>query len=123
MIRLVGSEKKSFYLRFYLDGKQDVKAGIDSIYWNVYGKIASIKKQDTTITYSHDAGGNRVSKTVTKPRSSLTTSYFRALDTKAAGKRSYTDLNGTIPNNKVVNGKTSGKSQAEYNQLTHFNYE
>ena len=56
---------------------KDVKESIDSIYWNVYGKIASIKKQDTTISYSYDAGGNRISKTVTKPGSSLTTWYVR----------------------------------------------
>lgn len=48
--------------------------------------------------------------------------YFRVLDTKVSGKRSYLDLNGTIPNNKIVNGKTTGNSQEEYNQLTHFNY-
>ena len=56
---------------------KDVKEGIDSIYWNVYGKIASIKKKDTTITYSYDASGNRISKTVTKPGSSLTIWYVR----------------------------------------------
>ncbi len=49
--------------------------------------------------------------------------YFRVLDTKLTGKRSYTDLKGTVPNNKVVNGKTTGNSQAEYNELTHFKYE
>ena len=56
---------------------KDVKEGIDSIYWNVYGKIASIKKQDTIISYSYDASGNRISKTVTKPGSSITTWYVR----------------------------------------------
>ena len=50
---------------------------VNSIYWNVYGKIASIKKQDTTIFYGYDASGNRISKTVTKPGSSLTTWYVR----------------------------------------------
>ncbi len=49
--------------------------------------------------------------------------YFRVLDTKLTRKRSYTDLNGTVPNNKVVNGKTTGNSQAEYDKLTHFKYE
>ncbi|WP_147319996.1 hypothetical protein [Chitinophaga silvisoli] len=48
--------------------------------------------------------------------------YFRILDTKLTGKRNYIDLNGNVPNNKVVNGKTTGNSQAEYNELTHYNY-
>jgi len=48
--------------------------------------------------------------------------YFRIQDTKVAGKRSYTDMNGNIPTNKVrENGTQTGRSQAEYNQVTHFN--
>jgi len=48
--------------------------------------------------------------------------YFRIQDTKVVGKRSYTDMNGTIPANKVrENGTQTGRSQAEYNQITHFN--
>ena len=48
--------------------------------------------------------------------------YFRVENTTVAGKRSYTDVSGNaIPNNKVVNGKQSGISQGEYNQMTHFN--
>ncbi|SFQ31305.1 RHS repeat-associated core domain-containing protein [Parafilimonas terrae] len=43
----------------------DVKEGISSIEWTVYGKIKTINKTDgTTITYKYDAAGNRVSKTV-----------------------------------------------------------
>ena len=44
---------------------KDRKEGIDSIYWNVYGKITQISKNDgTVIKYGYDAAGNRISKTV-----------------------------------------------------------
>jgi filamentous hemagglutinin family protein len=46
--------------------------------------------------------------------------YFRIQNTNLTGKRSYLDLNGNIPNNKIVDGKQLGRSQAEYNQVTHF---
>lgn len=43
----------------------DRGAGIDSIYWTVYGKIQRIKKADgTIITYTYDVAGNRISKRV-----------------------------------------------------------
>ena len=78
-IQVVFSKIKSHVSKALYGGNltKDVKEGIDSIYWNVYGKIASIKKQDTTIFYGYDASGNRISKTVTKPGSSLTTWYVR----------------------------------------------
>ncbi|HEY8934072.1 MAG TPA: hypothetical protein VIM65_02590 [Cyclobacteriaceae bacterium] len=47
--------------------------------------------------------------------------YFRIENTNLIGKRRYLDLNGNIPNNTVMNGKISGRSQGEYNQVTHFN--
>lgn len=32
------------------------------------------------------------------------------------------DLNGNIPNNKILeNGKENGRTQSEYNSVTHFN--
>jgi len=46
--------------------------------------------------------------------------YFRVQNTNLSGKRVYTDLDGKIPNNKIVNGKQTGRSQEEYNQVTHF---
>jgi hypothetical protein len=46
--------------------------------------------------------------------------YFRIQNTNLTGKRSYLDLNGNIPNNKIVDCKQRGRSQAEYNQVTHF---
>ncbi len=52
----------------------------------------------------------------------LNGNYFRIYDPKINGKRAYLDLNGEIPNNKVLdNGKLAGRSQGEYNQVTHFN--
>lgn len=43
----------------------DLKSGIDSIVWTVYGKIQRIHKLDgTVITYAYDVAGNRISKKV-----------------------------------------------------------
>jgi len=47
--------------------------------------------------------------------------YFRIENTNLSGARRYLDLKGNIPNNKVVDGKIKGRSQAEYNQVTHYN--
>ncbi|QGX41523.1 FG-GAP-like repeat-containing protein [Permianibacter aggregans] len=48
--------------------------------------------------------------------------YFRIFDPSIQGKRAYLDLSGNIPNNKILeNGKQMGRTQAEYNQVTHFN--
>jgi len=45
--------------------KSDVQEGISAVNWTVYGKISSIKKTDgTIITYTYDASGNRLSKTI-----------------------------------------------------------
>jgi RHS repeat-associated protein len=42
---------------------QDAQAGIQSITWNVYGKISNISKNNSTnINYLYDASGNRVNK-------------------------------------------------------------
>ncbi len=57
---------------------KDTKEGIDQIEWNVYGKIKTITKGKTTITYTYDAAGNRISKDVypsTGPR--VKTYYVR----------------------------------------------
>ena len=47
--------------------------------------------------------------------------YFRIEDTNLSGRRTYLDLDGSVPNNKIVNGRTIGRNQNEYNQVTHFN--
>lgn len=45
---------------------KDSTGGIDSISWNVYGKIQKINKHNgTVINYYYDAGGNRIGKVVT----------------------------------------------------------
>ncbi|SFM92195.1 RHS repeat-associated core domain-containing protein [Chitinophaga sp. YR627] len=46
--------------------------------------------------------------------------YFRIENTRLSGKRTYLDMNGRIPNNKIVNGKQMGRNQSEYEQVTHF---
>ena len=57
---------------------QDTKEGISKITWTVYGKIESITKTDgTTIAYSYDATGNRITKAVTKGATTTTTAYVR----------------------------------------------
>lgn len=57
---------------------KDSSEGITNIIWNVYGKISSIKKADsTTISYSYDASGNRINKKVTKNDTTKTTVYVR----------------------------------------------
>jgi YD repeat-containing protein len=49
----------------FFDYPLDTQEGISNIDWNVYGKIKSITKTNgTIISYSYDASGNRVSKTV-----------------------------------------------------------
>ena len=60
---------------------QDKAEGINSIEWTVYGKISKIIKVKpagtTTITYTYDASGNRISKNVVSPGLSKTTYYVR----------------------------------------------
>ena len=47
--------------------------------------------------------------------------YFRIEDMQQTGKRRFTDLQGTIPGNKIVNGKQKGRTPGEYQNVTHFN--
>ena len=47
--------------------------------------------------------------------------YFRIEDTNLSGKNKYLDMEGNIPNNKIIDGKTKGRSPSEYKQITHFN--
>ncbi len=58
---------------------KDSKEGISNINWTVYGKISSIAKSDgSTIAYTYDAAGNRISKTVTPQGGvAITTWYVR----------------------------------------------
>jgi RHS repeat-associated protein len=44
--------------------KTDAGEGLTNIDWNVYGKIKSITKSTGSISYTYDASGNRISKTV-----------------------------------------------------------
>ncbi|AJA50069.1 phage minor capsid protein 2 [Clostridium pasteurianum DSM 525 = ATCC 6013] len=46
--------------------------------------------------------------------------YFRIQDLSIKGKRSYLDLQGNNPTNKIVDGKQKGRSKEEYEPLTHF---
>jgi RHS repeat-associated protein len=56
----------------------DKAESIDSIKWNVYGKIMSIHKSSgLNIWYTYDAGGNRISKKVKNGSDSTYTWYAR----------------------------------------------
>ncbi|HVU99126.1 MAG TPA: RHS repeat-associated core domain-containing protein [Puia sp.] len=56
----------------------DAASNISNITWTVYGKIAMITKPvDTTIRYTYDPAGNRISKTVSHGGDSTTTWYVR----------------------------------------------
>jgi YD repeat-containing protein len=56
----------------------DVSEGISNIAWTVYGKIESITKTNgTTVSYGYDAGGNRISKTVSTGGTDKITLYVR----------------------------------------------
>lgn len=71
----------------------------------IVGQKTIYTNTDTGIQIVYDNAGN----------------YFRIQNTNLPGKRTYLDLNGNIPNNKIIDGKEMGRSQAEYNQITHFN--
>jgi hypothetical protein len=63
------------------------------------------KNEATGMQVVHDTNGN----------------YFRVEDTNLSGRRRYTDLDGNVPNNKTLpNGKQTGRTQGEYNEVTHF---
>ena len=94
--------------------------------WPTGDLNAAIKKfagkQPVTTT---PANGKRL---VTTPQTGIQVvedtsgNYFRIYNPNAGGKRAYLDLNGNIPNNKTLeNGKQTGRSQGEYNEVTHFN--
>jgi len=55
----------------------DAQAGITAITWTVYGKIKTITKGSTTIDYTYDASGNRISKSVTVSGVTTKTIYVR----------------------------------------------
>jgi RHS repeat-associated protein len=57
----------------------DAKEGLSNINWTVYGKISSIQKADgSSIVYTYDASGNRISKTVSSTIGGIgsTTTYY-----------------------------------------------
>ena len=47
--------------------------------------------------------------------------YFRIEDTARPRGRNYLDIYGNDMNNEIVNGKTRGRSTADYQRVTHFN--
>lgn len=72
----------------------DVAGGISIITWTVYGKISSITKTDgSTVAYTYDAAGNRISKTVA-PASGVATTTWYVRDASGNTMAVYT-ANGT----------------------------
>jgi len=55
---------------------KDKHEGIDTILWNVYGKISEIQKTTDTIRYAYDAGGNRISKMVWNNSHDTTVTWY-----------------------------------------------
>ena len=54
----------------------------------------------------------------------LNGNYCRIFYPSIRGERACLDMNGNIPVNKILsNGRKTGRSQSEYNQITHFNIE
>ncbi|WP_144695827.1 CdiA C-terminal domain-containing protein [Chitinophaga vietnamensis] len=79
----------------------DVANGIDSIYWTVYGKISRIKKSNgTTIDYTYDVAGNRISKAV----SGVQTWYVR--DASGNVMSVYTVQDPAINNGRITQTET-----------------
>ena len=56
---------------------EDEEKDITSIKWTVYGKVASVTKNDTEISYKYDATGNRIYKKVVSSSLSKETHYVR----------------------------------------------
>lgn len=55
----------------------DVSEGITNIEWTVYGKISKIEKTGgTVITYTYDASGNRISKTVQTAANEIRVTFY-----------------------------------------------
>ena len=69
----------------------DGASRITNITWTVYGKIASITKGDTTMLYTYDPSGNRISKSVVHGVDTLTTWYARDASGNALSVYTYGD--------------------------------
>jgi RHS repeat-associated protein len=56
---------------------EDEEKGVSSVKWTVYGKVASVTKNDTEISYKYDATGNRIYKKVVSLSATKETHYVR----------------------------------------------
>ena len=91
-------------------GDASLQEAIDKFVPNVEPVVTSKGKfiynnQETGISVVYDKNGN----------------YFRIEDTTRPRGRNYLDIDGNDMNNEVVNGKTRGRSRADYQRVTHFN--
>ncbi|MBP6024925.1 hypothetical protein [Ferruginibacter sp.] len=91
------------------DSSENIRATAGGIKWNVYGKITEINKVDSSagnpynkgrvkkITYSYDAGGNRISKKVERYTNALVdyTWYVRDASGNVMSTYTYTSTTAT----------------------------
>jgi len=78
-LRLVVADPSANTYRYDAIGNltRDEQEGTNII-WNAYGKVKQVDKADgSRLTFSYDAAGNRISKTVTKDNKTTTTHYLR----------------------------------------------
>ncbi len=116
----------------------DDKEGINNVDWTVYGKIRSISKTSGNITYTYDAAGHRVSKTVGPAATATTTYYVRdaqgntlgVYDQAAGGKLFWREQHlygssrlGIWAANMDVSKGTTASSEEEWKSLGHKYYE
>jgi RHS repeat-associated protein len=93
---------------------KDVQAGITNIEWTVYGKIASINKTvgatNTQISYTYDAGGNRISKKVVTATGTTTTTqhtwYVRDIKGNVMAIYQQQDATDLIQTEVYLNGNS-----------------
>jgi RHS repeat-associated protein len=81
---------------------QDKAEQIDSIKWNVYGKISEIRKDDSSkIVYTYDAGGNRISKKLIDSLGNTTIVTWYVRDATGNVMSVYTAKNDTIVQDEI----------------------
>ena len=55
---------------------EDKGEKIDNIDWTVYGKVERVQKEDGTVRYYYDAGGNRVRKFINKSNGTKKNTFY-----------------------------------------------
>ncbi|MBV4358902.1 LamG-like jellyroll fold domain-containing protein [Pinibacter aurantiacus] len=93
---------------------KDISAenGLDKIKWTVYGKIESVSKANgNIITYTYDAGGNRISKSVATVDGTTITHYVRDAQGNTLGVYEYKANNNVVIQGKWLEQQLYGSSR------------